>query len=82
MNPNEKLRFARIRHSDVNRALNAVSVKNIVGVGAPRTIGQFTVYDTTIDLNAAERERLCRRSNRLLRVIDMIASRHGLSLAL
>ena len=82
MTPTEKLRFARRRHSAAVRALNAVRHKVIVRLGQPRTVGSFTVYDKTVDLNAAERARLCRRANRLLRYVDLIAARHGLSLAL
>lgn len=86
MNPTEQLRFARQRYSAAHRALNAVRHKDIVGVGTPRMVrfGSTTtpVWDEVVDRNAAERARLCRRCNRLMRITDMIAQRHGLSLAL
>ncbi len=86
MNATEKLRFARQRHSAANKALNAVRAKNMVGLGEAKLVRLGTstvkVYDQTVDANADERARLCRRSNRLLRIVTMLADRHNLSLAL
>ena len=86
MTPTEQLRFARQRYGKALRAIDAVRHRNMVGVGEPKIIrlGSSTieVYPETFDANAAERARLCRRANRLVRVIKMIAARHGLSQAI
>ena len=86
MTPTEQLRFARQRYGQTLRALDAVRLRNMVGIGEPKTIrlgsSSIEVYPETFDANAAERARLCRRANRLMRVTKMLAARHNLSLAL
>lgn len=86
MNATEKLKFARQRHSAAVNALNAVRDPKMVGLGKPRMVNffgkQIAIYEQRIDLNAAERTRLCRRSNRLHRIVYMIAARNNLSLAI
>jgi hypothetical protein len=86
MNATEKLKFARQRYSAAVKALNAVRDKKMIGLGKPRMVNffgkQVAVYEQKIDLNAAERTRLCRRANRLNRIVYIIAARHNLSLAI